>query len=111
MQNSLSNLNTEMSPRKGISSTQTTSSHGSKGQGSRCPTLEREVASQEGLDAYISWRAAYPIGVLLDRRIERNSQAKYPSALHDMHKEEQAHIAKPIDYYCTKPDDQIRWKV
>lgn len=72
-------------------------------------TLENEVSLVEGMDDYMSWRASYPVGALLAKRMERNSRLPLARSLHDMHKEEQAHIANRLDYVGSKPDKEIRW--
>ena len=108
---SLSSGNIQTSQKQGTSSTQTTSSRGSGKSTGASLTLENEVSLVEGMDEYMAWRATYPVGALLAKRIERNTRLPVRSTLHEVHLEEQAHIAKPIDYYCTKPDEEVRYQV
>ena len=60
---------------------------------------------------YLAWRKAYPVGALLARKIKRSSEVPFMDDLHKMHVEERAHIAVPLDYLGTVPDNEIRWKV
>lgn len=66
--------------------------------------LERDEKSRE-------WREGLPLGYLLDKQMERNKKNIIGIEDQKIYEYEKTHIAVPIDYYCTKPDKIIRWKL
>jgi hypothetical protein len=71
----------------------------------------QEIAVQEGLDAYIKWRSGLSVGYLLNKQMERNKKNIIGIADLEIYEYEKTHIAIPMDYYCTKPDKIIEWKL
>lgn len=62
-------------------------------------------------EEYLEWRSQFPVGHLLAQQLEMNAKGPFNQDLKEMYEYEKNHIADPLDYVGTRPDNRIRWKV
>ena len=62
-------------------------------------------------EEYLEWRAQFPVGYLLAKQIESNSHKIIGVRDKEVYEYECEHIADPLDYVGTRPDNRVRWKI